>query len=150
MEKYKHLFFFLFLYLPALPLFFWSLKLKLSFLSNCSSIFFFLFATNSQIAWWLDIFNISSFHIYVCMHTHTHTHTYIYRTCMCVLNCFSHVQLFATLWTIVHRLLCPWDSPRQEYWSGLPFPSPGDFPKPPGVQPPSLMSPALAGRLLYR
>ena len=40
-------------------------------------------------------------------------------------------------------LLCPWDSPRQEYWSGLPFPSPGDFPKP-GIQPPSLMSPALA------
>ena len=33
---------------------------------------------------------------------------------------------------------------RQEYWSGLPFPSPGDLPNP-GNQPMSLMSPALAG-----
>ena len=31
------------------------------------------------------------------------------------------------------RLLHPWDSP-QEYWSGLPFPSPGDFPYP-GIEP---------------
>ena len=34
--------------------------------------------------------------------------------------------------------------PRQEYWSGLPFPSPGDFPDP-GTEPESLTSPALAG-----
>ena len=33
---------------------------------------------------------------------------------------------------------------RQEYWSGLPFPPPGDFPDP-GINPMSLMSPALAG-----
>ena len=32
------------------------------------------------------------------------------------------------------RLLCPWDSPRQEYWSGLPFPSPGDLPDT-GIEP---------------
>ena len=35
--------------------------------------------------------------------------------------------------------------PRQEYWSGLPFPSPGDLPDP-GIEPMSLMSPASAGR----
>jgi len=35
--------------------------------------------------------------------------------------------------------------PRQEYWSGLPFPSPGDLPYP-GIKPASLMSLALAGR----
>ena len=35
--------------------------------------------------------------------------------------------------------------PRQEYWSGLPFPPPGDLPHP-GIEPVSLMSPALAGR----
>ena len=35
--------------------------------------------------------------------------------------------------------------PRQEYWSGLPFPLPGDLPDP-GIKPTSLMSPALAGR----
>ena len=34
---------------------------------------------------------------------------------------------------------------RQEYWSGLPFPPPGDLPNP-GIKPASLMSPALAGR----
>ena len=35
--------------------------------------------------------------------------------------------------------------PRQEYWSGLPFPSPGDLPHP-GIEPASLKFPALAGR----
>jgi len=35
---------------------------------------------------------------------------------------------------------------RQEYWSGLPFPTPGDLPKP-GIEPTFLPSPALAGRL---
>ena len=39
---------------------------------------------------------------------------------------------------------CPWDSPRQEYWSGLPFPTPGDLPDP-GIEPASLASPTLAG-----
>ena len=34
---------------------------------------------------------------------------------------------------------------RQEYWSGLTFPSPGDLPNP-GIEPVSLVSPALAGR----
>ena len=36
---------------------------------------------------------------------------------------------------------------RQEYWSGLPFPPPGDLPNP-GIEPMSHMSPALAGRFL--
>ena len=36
---------------------------------------------------------------------------------------------------------------RQEYWSGLPFPSPGDFPNP-GIEPASLVSPASAGKFL--
>ena len=44
---------------------------------------------------------------------------------VCVL---SHVQLFATLRTVAHQLLCPWDSPGKEYWSGLPVPSPEDLP----------------------
>jgi len=39
-------------------------------------------------------------------------------------------------------LLCPQDFPGKEYWSGLPFPSPGDLD--PGIEP---VSPALAGRL---
>ena len=36
-----------------------------------------------------------------------------------------------TPWTVATRLLCPWDSfSRQEYWSGLPCPTPGDLPNP--------------------
>ena len=38
----------------------------------------------------------------------------------------------------------PWDFPKQEYWSGLPFPPPGDLPNP-GMKPVSLAFPALAG-----
>ena len=41
------------------------------------------------------------------------------------------------------RLLCPWGFSRQEYWSGLPCPPPGDLLNP-GIKPMSLMSPALA------
>ena len=40
----------------------------------------------------------------------------------------SRVQLFATLWTVSMGFS------RQEYWSGLPFPSPGDLPDP-GIEP---------------
>ena len=47
-----------------------------------------------------------------------------------VLNHFSCVQFFVTLWTVAHQLLCPWDSPAKSNWSGLPFPSPGDLPNP--------------------
>ena len=47
------------------------------------------------------------------------------------------------LWTVVFRLLCPWGFSRQEYWSGLSCPPPGDLPDP-GIKPSSLMSPALA------
>ena len=41
------------------------------------------------------------------------------------------------------RLLCPWDFLRQEYWSGLPFTTPGDLPHP-EIEPASSASPALA------
>ena len=44
-------------------------------------------------------------------------------------------------------LLHPWDFSKQEYWSGLPCPPPGDLPNP-GIKPMPLMSPALVGSLL--
>ena len=43
------------------------------------------------------------------------------------------------------RLLCPWGFSRQEYWSGLPCPPPGDLPNP-GIEPGSLIPHALASR----
>ena len=65
------------------------------------------------------------------------------------LNCFSHVQLFATLWTVAHQAPLFMEFFRQEYWSRLPFPTPGDLPDP-VMEPKSLVSPALAGRFLYQ
>ena len=67
---------------------------------------------------------------------------------MSVLSC---VRLFATLWTAAHQAVAH-QAPlsmgfrRQEYWSGLPFPPPGDLPNP-ETEPPSLVAPALAGSL---
>ena len=61
-----------------------------------------------------------------------------------MLSRFSHVQLFATLWTVVHQAPLSMGFSRQEYWSGLPCPPPGDLPNP-GTETTSLMSSALAG-----
>ena len=63
---------------------------------------------------------------------------------MCVLSCFSLVQLFAILYTVAHQVPLSIGFSRQEYWSGLLCPPPGDLPNP-GIEPTSLMSPALAG-----
>ena len=63
----------------------------------------------------------------------------------CMLSYFSCIQLFATLWTVAHQAPLPRGFSRQEYWSGLPCPPPGDLPNP-GSEPVSLMSPELAGR----
>ena len=68
----------------------------------------------------------------------------LFQACVCVLSCFSHVQLFVTPWTVAHQASLPMGLSRQEYWSGLSFPSPGDLPDP-GIEPVFLMSPALAG-----
>ena len=56
----------------------------------------------------------------------------------------SHVQLFVTPWTVAHQAPPPMGFSRQEYWSGLPFPSSGDFPDP-GIKPrsPALQADAL-------
>ena len=51
----------------------------------------------------------------------------------------NHVRLFATSWIVAHQVPLPMEFARQGYWSGLPFPSPGDLPNP-GIEP---RSPAL-------
>ena len=63
---------------------------------------------------------------------------------MCCLSCISCVPLFAIPWTVAHQAPLSRGFSRQEYWSGLPCPPPGDLPYP-GVEPASLMSPAWAG-----
>ena len=61
-----------------------------------------------------------------------------------VLSRFSCVRLFATPWTVACQAPLSMGFSRHEYWSGLPFPSPGDLPNP-GIEPTSLASPAPAG-----
>ena len=72
--------------------------------------------------------------IRVCVHDCVYHH----------LSCFSHVWLFVTLWTIAYQASLSMEFSRQEYWRGLPFLSLRDLSNP-GIEPASLMSPALAG-----
>ena len=64
--------------------------------------------------------------------------------CACVVSRFSHVWLFTITWTIACQAPLSTGFSRQGYWSGLPFPPPGDL-LDPGIEPTSLMSPTLAG-----
>ena len=61
-------------------------------------------------------------------------------SCLVAKSCLT---LLWTPWTVAHQDLLSMGFPRQEYWSGLPFPSPWDLPDP-GIKP---TSPALAGRV---
>ena len=56
----------------------------------------------------------------------------------------SHVQLFASPWTVAHQASLSMEFSRQEYWSQFPFPSLGNLPDS-GIKPGSPLSPALAG-----
>ena len=64
------------------------------------------------------------------------------HTCLLSLQLCSTV---GTLWMVAHQAPPFIRFSRQEYWSGLPFPSPGDLPDP-GIEPTSPVFPALAGR----
>ena len=65
---------------------------------------------------------------------------------MHVLSHFSRAGFFATLWTVAGHAPVSMGFSRQDYCSGLPFPTPGNLPNP-GIKSTSLMSPALAGGL---
>ena len=74
-----------------------------------------------------------------------HCTLYPHDTCVCVCApacCF--IQLFANLETIAHQAPPCRKFSKQEYWSGFPFPTPGD-PSDPGIKTASLAYPALAG-----
>ena len=58
---------------------------------------------------------------HVCMYAHS----------------LSHAQLFVTPWLIAHQVSLSMEFSKQEYWSGLPFPTPGNLPNP-GIKPGSL------------
>ena len=75
---------------------------------------------------WLDLLAVQGTNL-------THTHISL-----------SHVRLFATPWTVAHQAPPSMGFSRKEYWSGLPFPPPGDLPNP-GIE---LRSPALQAEAL--
>ena len=73
---------------------------------------------------------------------------------LCVCELLSCDQLFVTPWTIAHKANLSMEFFRQEYWSGLPFPSSGDLPNS-GIEPgsPALQADSLPleplGKYLY-
>ena len=75
----------------------------------------------------------------MCIYTHElYFHTqdtlaFISKSTLCVMA----AQSCPTLWTVTHQAPLSMRFSRQEYWSGLPFPSPGDLPDP-GIEPGSL------------
>ena len=66
--------------------------------------------------------------------------------CVCVYQIASVVFDSATSWTVAHQAPLSMGFSRQEYWSGLPLPSPRDLPNP-GIEPGSLTSPALVAAI---
>ena len=77
------------------------------------------------------------FIFYICIRTYIHA-------CVCVCYLPSYVRLFETPWTVAHQVSLSLEFSRQEYWTGLPFPPPGDLPDP-GIKP---GSPALQADFL--
>ena len=59
--------------------------------------------------------------------------------CVVVFQLLSHVQLFETPWAAAHQAPLSMEFPKPEYWSGLPFLSPGDLPDP-GIEPISFVA----------
>ena len=90
---------------------------------------------------------VPTFHVHCCLDCTSPFHnsyqsmrckTYRYSVCvcLCVLGTYCKVMSnsCATPWTVAHQTPLSMESSRQEYWSGLPFPSPGDLPDP-GIKP---------------
>ena len=100
----------------------------------------------------LALLEVATFQSTLNKPTHTHDKTknllhesYIFLNCL-LAQMLSHVWLFVVPRTVTHQDPLSMGFSHQEYWSGLPFPSPRDLPNP-GIELTSLMSPALAGRL---
>ena len=68
----------------------------------------------------------------------------ICQTFFLLAQSLSRVQFFVTPWTMARQAPLAIEFSRQEYWSGVPFPTPGDLPDP-RIEPTSLASPTLAG-----
>ena len=102
---------------------------------------------------WIRVNGLLCWKILVIMCFHDQC-SLVGKLSMLLLNLFSSMQWSVavmsnssvTPWTVACQVPLSMEFPRQEYRSGLPFPSPGDLPNP-GTEPASLGSPSLAGRL---
>ena len=84
----------------------------------------------SDFMYFKPMFKISYFKFIFIYHIyHIVYHMKHLTTCACVLSRFTHVRLFVTLWTVACQAPLSMGFCKQEYWSGLPFPPPGDLPK---------------------
>ena len=90
------------------------------------------------------VFNFGgNYHVFHSGHAILHFYQWCSRA-PCVHASSVMSDSFVTPWTVAHQAPLSMGFPRQEYWSGLPCPPPGDLPNP-GIEPASLASPALAG-----
>ena len=80
------------------------------------------------------IFCLSSWHSLLNREHPTHMPTWFAVHILCAYSSLSRVQLFATPWTVACQAPPSMGFSRQEYWSGLPCPSPGGLPYP-GIEP---------------
>ena len=100
-----------------------------------------------NIGWWDStfwfLFSSLGF-LFVCLFIGLRGFTFL----LVKLKSLSRVWLFATLWTVAHQAPLSMGFSRQEYWSGLPVPSPGNLPDP-GIEPksPGLWADALTSEL---
>ena len=95
---------------------------------------------------WLRIANtfVDTKHIVQCVEVIDDQPQFISRLSGSTVKSLSRVRLFATPWTVAYQAPPSVGFSRQEWWSGLPFPSPGDLPNP-GIEPgsPALQADAL-------
>ena len=83
-------------------------------------------------AWWATVHVVTKSWAWRRNSTCTHNAslvTFCYPHSVSSVQSLSHVQLFVTPWTVTHQVPLSMGFPRQEYWSGLQFSSPGDLPE---------------------
>ena len=113
---------------------------------------------NPIFCWWVGLCSFPVIYTganYEAMPKNTQTTTQLHSSHMLVkwkkvkVKSLSRIGLFVTPWTVAYQAPPSMGFSRQEYWSGLPFPSPGDLPDP-GIEPgsPSFQADALTSELL--
>ena len=91
-----------------------------------------------------------TWYLSVCVTSFPHKHTNLDSDGICVCQSLSHIWLFVTPWSVAHKAPLAMGFSRQEYWSGLPCPPPGDLPNP-GIEPwlPALQANSLPSESPY-